>query len=215
MALAMETSKFFYTLKNNSMKKILILTLFSIFTQCHSQKNSKIMIPTVDKEFETITKKIDDGRKDEINGKNHIIYTSAKIGFGEVKYNEDSYFSVIKNFYPSKNIQNKGVAFNEGAPIGIWYYFDQSGKLTKEENTDENYEFTYQNIITYCELNKINLSKGYKDSGYQTKVLKLDYESRNVWQISHQITADQIQEIILDGKNGKEITRKTVPFINN
>ncbi|MCJ8154199.1 hypothetical protein MKJ01_10550 [Chryseobacterium sp. SSA4.19] len=197
------------------MKKILILTLFSIFTQCHSQKNSKIMIPTVNKESETITKKIENGRADEINGKNRIIYTSAKIGFGEVKYNEDSYFSIIKNFYPTKKIQNKGVAFNEGAPIGIWYYFDQSGKLIKEENTDENYAFTYQDIIAYCELNKINLSKGYKDSGYQTRVLKINYENKYAWQISHQITADQIQEIILNGKDGKEITRKKVPFINN
>ncbi len=36
----------------------------------------------------------------------------------------------VKNSYPSKSIENKGIAFNNGSPVGIWYYFDETGKLT-------------------------------------------------------------------------------------
>ena len=70
-------------------------------------------------------------------------------------------------------------------------------------------------VINYCEKHKINLPKGYQDSGYQTKVLKQEIHGKKVWFISYQISGDQIKEIYLDGKTGEELRRKIVPFINN
>lgn len=198
------------------MKKIIIIfILFGTFIQCQSQNNSKMMKPTIDNKFETITKKVDNGREDEIIGKDHFIYTSAKIGFGEVRFNEDSYFSVIKNFYPSKMIQNKGISFTEGSGIGIWFHYNEAGKLIKEENTEEGYDFKPEQVIAYCEKNKIKLPRGYQSSGFHTKILKERFEGNKVWKITHQIAGDQIEEITLDGKNGKEIKRMKAPFINN
>ncbi|QDP86675.1 hypothetical protein FNJ88_09475 [Chryseobacterium sp. SNU WT5] len=173
------------------------------------------MISNLDNKSEKLTKIMKDSREDIIINKEHIIYTSANVGFGEVKYNEETYFSFVKNFYPSKSIENKGIAFNNGSPVGIWYYFDETGKLIKEENTDEGYNFTPENLINYCEKHKINLPKGYQDSGYQTKVLKQEIDGKKVWFISHQISGDQIKEIYLYGKTGEKLSRKIVPFINN
>lgn len=173
------------------------------------------MIPTIDNKFEKITKEMKDSREDVIIDEEHVIYTFANVGFGKVNYNEANYFSIVKNFYPSKNIENKGISFSNGSPVGMWYYFDESGKLIKEENTDEGYDFTPEHIINYCEKHKINLPKGYQDSGYQTKVLKREIDGKKVWLISYQISGDQIKEIYLDGKTGEEMSTKIVPFINN
>lgn len=197
------------------MKKILILALFSVISQCQSQKSSKIMIPTIDKNFETITKKIDNSRIDEVTGVNHIVYTSAKIGFGEVRYNKDSYFSIIKNFYSSKNIQNKGVSFIDGAPIGVWYYFNSSGELIKEDDTDKGYDFTVRDLIMFCKRNNISLPKGFQESGYKTKIIKQEQNGIKTWVIKHQVAGDLIEEIILNGKDGRELSKKSIPFINS
>ncbi|QDP86676.1 hypothetical protein FNJ88_09490 [Chryseobacterium sp. SNU WT5] len=173
------------------------------------------MISNLDNKSEKLTKIMKDSREDIIINKEHIIYTSANVGFGEVKYNEETYFSFVKNFYPSKSIENKGIAFNNGSPVGIWYYFDELGNLIKEENTDEGYDFSPEDVVEYCEKHKIQLPKGYQDSGFQTKVDKREENGKKVWKISHQISGDEIEKLILDGKTGKELSKKIVPFINN
>ncbi|WP_228414511.1 hypothetical protein [Chryseobacterium sp. SNU WT5] len=198
------------------MKKLIFLAVSNVFfIQCQSQKISKDMISNLDNKSEKLTKIMKDSREDIIINKEHIIYTSANVGFGEVKYNEETYFSFVKNFYPSKSIENKGIAFNNGSPVGIWYYFDELGNLIKEENTDEGYDFSPEDVVEYCEKHKIQLPKGYQDSGFQTKVDKREENGKKVWKISHQISGDEIEKLILDGKTGKELSKKIVPFINN
>lgn len=139
-----------------------------------------------------------------------------KQSYGYIKqlYKND-FFCYTYLFYQNGNIKEKGVTLNNGSSVGIWYYFDESGQLIKEENTDGDYDFTPENIINYCEKHKINLPKGYQDSGYQTKVLKQEIDGKKVWFISYQISGDKIKEIYLDGKTGEELSRKIVPFINN
>lgn len=191
------------------------MVLLNIFIQCQSQKNIKTMIPTIDNKYEKFEKDMTESRVDIKTENTYIIYTSANSGYGITYFYKQEYFSLIKNFYPSKKLENKGIKFNDGSRIGIWYYFDDSGKLIKEENTDEGYDFSPEKVVKYCEKNKINLPKGYHDSGFQTQVLKHDFEGKKVWKIIHKITDDKIEEITLDGKTGKELQRKVVPFHNS
>ncbi|EKB57644.1 YD repeat (two copies) [Bergeyella zoohelcum CCUG 30536] len=170
------------------------------------------MIPTVDNKFEKVPTENRTRKKIE-NGK-VTIFISAEIGFNETVYFEDSYFNIVKNFYKSTYILNKGIEFNEGSPIGIWYYYDESGKLIKEEDTDIGYDFGPMEVVKYCKENKIVLPKGYQPTGYQTRVLKQEFEGKKVWRISYQIAGDKIQQILLDGKTGKELQKKIVPFYN-
>ncbi|WP_454046634.1 hypothetical protein [Chryseobacterium sp. Marseille-Q8038] len=169
-------------------------------------------------EFEKITiqnsKKKDDDRCIETPEGRKEIFSASKDGYGLSIYYENSFYKSDKLYYKNGYIKNKSLSFNMGSPVGILYYFDKSGKLIKEENTDEGYDFKSENIIAYCEKNKIDLPKGYHDSGYQARVLKQDFEGKKVWRISHQIAGDKIEEIILDGKTGKELQKKTVPFYN-
>lgn len=194
--------------------RIIISILISVFLQCYSQEKAIHMKPRVDNRIETISKEITESRTDEVIGDIHIIYTSAKIGLGETTYDKKSYFKVVKNYYPSKSIETKGVAFNEGSPVGIWYYFDELGCLVKEENTDEGYDFSPDDVVAYCVKHKIKLPKGYHDSGFLTKVIKEELDGRKIWKIWHQVTGDEIEEIVLDGKTGKELSKKMLSFYN-
>ncbi len=196
-----------------------MLFWLGLFIQCQSQEIQNIMIPKVRKEFEKIDiQKFDEKWKDErcVETPEGIteIFSASKGGYRLSIYHENSFYKLDKLYYRNGNIKNKSLSFNNGSPAGILYHFNESGKLIKEENTDEEYDFKPENIIAYCEKNKINLPKGYHDSGYQTRVLKQDFEGKKVWRISHQIAGDKIEEIILDGKTGKELQKKTVPFYN-
>ncbi|WP_228414862.1 hypothetical protein [Chryseobacterium sp. G0201] len=173
-------------------------------------------IDPLDKKFELIYP--EKAQRISIEGDKKTIYISSKVGYNLTSYYNNSFFMQVKNYYPSRNIENKGIAFNEGAPIGIWYYFDESGKLIKEENTDDGYDFTPKDVVKYCESHKIKLPKGYQDSGYKTSVYKKEIEGKKVWQISYVIAVGKeefIEEIILDGKTGKLIKKKQVSYINN
>ncbi|OCA72753.1 hypothetical protein BBH99_02900 [Chryseobacterium contaminans] len=171
------------------------------------------MIPTVDNKFEIIN--TEELKDITINDNKTATFVSAKIGSGYTEYFKDSYFIIVKNYYSSKNIENKGIAFNEGSQVGIWYYFDESGKLVKEENTDEGYGFTPEKVVEYCEKNKIELPKGYHESGYYTKVRKETLNGKKVWVIKYLIPGGDIQRVVLDGQTGKELEKKVVPFVSS
>ncbi|WP_374464302.1 hypothetical protein [Chryseobacterium sp.] len=201
------------------MNKIIVLIWLSIFIQCQSQKIDKYMIPIVDNKYEKFD--IENFLKNSVRGtlivkSNDATVVEDKQSYGFIKqvYKKDDIFCHTVLYYPTGKIKEKGITFNNGTEIGIWFYYDESGKLLKEENTDEGYDFKPADIIAYCEKNKIDLPKGYHDSGYQARVLKQDFEGKKVWRISHQIAGDKIEEIILDGKTGKELQKKTVPFYN-
>ncbi|PWW16256.1 MULTISPECIES: hypothetical protein [unclassified Chryseobacterium] len=195
------------------MNKIIVLMWLSMFIQCQPQKINKSMVPTVDNKFEIIN--TEEAKRIIINDNKTTTFVSAKIGSSYTEYHKNSYFMIIKNYYPSRNIKNKGIAFNEGSPIGIWYYFDESGKLTKEENTDEGYSFTPEKVIIYCEKNKIELPKGYHDSGFYTRIRKDVLNGKKVWVIEYLIPDGDIQKVVLDGQSGTELEKKVVPFVSS
>ena len=194
-------------------EKLFVVFSLGLFLQCQSQELQETMIPKINNKFEIIN--TEEGKHIIINGNKTTTFVSANIGSSCTEYYKDSYFMIIKNYYPSKNIKNKGIAFNEGSSIGTWYYFDESGKLTKEENTDEGYSFTPEKVVKYCEKNKIELPKGYHESGFYTRVRKDVLNGKKVWVIEYLIPDGDIQKVVLDGQSGAELEKKVVPFISS
>ena len=208
------------------MKNLMILSLLNIFIQCQSQKINKSMIPIVDNRFEkfdiyTFNKLLSTDNSFAISQINNDVTEQLQkqsYGFIDRIFYTKSYFIYVKKYSSNYSIKEKGLLFNQGSQIGIWYYFDESGKLIKEENTDEGYDFTPEDVVKYCESHKIKLPKGYQDSGYKTSVYKKEIDGKKVWQISYVIAVGKeefIEEIILDGKTGKLIKKKQVSYINN
>lgn len=205
------------------MKKIILLVLITLFTECQSQKSQEIMIPTVDNKFEKFD--IEDFKKNVINN-DYINHEKEKVttaflikGDYAVSINcINSFFKIDKMYYSNGNIKVKYLTFNNGSPIGKIYYFDGSGKIIKEENTDEGYDFGALDVVNYCEKNKINLPKGYQNSGYQTRVLKNEIDGKKIWIISYALSINKqsfVEEITLDGKTGKLLNKHCNTYINN
>ncbi|RKE72118.1 hypothetical protein DEU39_4794 [Chryseobacterium sp. AG363] len=173
--------------KKNIMNKIIILAGLVFFTQFQSQELQKTMIPKITNEFEKITiqnsKKKDDDRCIETPEGRNEIFSTSEGGYKLSIYYENSFYKSDKFYYKNGYIKNKSLAFNTGSPVGILYHFDKSGKLTKEEYTDEGYSFTPEKVVKYCEKNKIALPKGYHDSGFYTRVRKDVLDGKKVWVI--------------------------------
>ncbi|WP_426480611.1 hypothetical protein [Chryseobacterium sp. R2ACT005] len=169
-------------------------------------------------EFEKITiqssKKKDDDRCIETPEEIKEIFSASKDGYKLSIYHENSLYKLDKSYYKNGYVKNKSLSFNMGSPIGILYHFDKSGKLIKEENTDEGYRFTPEKVVMYCEKNKIELPKGYHESGFYTRVRKDVLNGKKVWVIEYLIPNGDIQKVVLDGQSGAELEQKVVPFIS-
>jgi len=200
-----------------------MLILLINFNSCTAQKNNtkmndKIIIPEITKEFEKFDIANYDSKNENsfIKEDNFLVKRmSQSFGFGKHIVIENSYFSITKLYYKNKNIKEKGISFNNGSEYGIWYEFNQEGKLIKEINSDDGYDFGWEKIIAYCEEKEIPLTKGFKEfDGFQTSVYKREEENKKLWIISFLLpVGDKIMEITLDGKTGKEIKQKEIDFI--
>ena len=198
--------------------KLFVVFLLVFFIQCQSQEVQETMIPKMSNEFEKITiensKKKEDDRCIETPEERKEIFSASKGGYRLSIYYENSFYKSDKFYYKNGYIKNKSLSFNMGSPVGVLYHFDESGKLTKEENADEGYNFTPENIVDYCEKNKIELPKGYHESGFYTRVRKDVLNGKKVWVIEFLIPDGDIQKVVLDGHSGTELEQKVVPFIS-
>ena len=210
------------------MKYVLILLIMSTpysiqksNAQTTIMEKQAIIIPKIDNSFETFDIKTFNKEKrlsKRMKKESEILIEedSYTTGFIRRTYSDSSYFKYNKLFYKSLGIKKKGVMFNDGSKYGIWYEFDEQGNLIETIDTDAGYDFTWEQVIHYCEENKIKLIKGYKRSGFKTKIYKEESEEGNkIWVITYQISGDQLIELTLDGKTGEELKRKEIGFINH
>ena len=87
-------------------EKLFVVFLLVFFLQCQSQELQKTMIPKISNEFEKIN--TEEAKRIIINDNKTTTFVSAKIGSSYTEYHKNSYFMIIKNYYPSRNIKNKG-----------------------------------------------------------------------------------------------------------
>lgn len=207
--------------------KYLIYVLIAAFnfTSCSvaqktSEMNEEIIIPEVDNTFEQFDQDVFDGDSrsfEERTKDSYIEYTRGNIGFGKVEYPDKAYFKIIKSFYPNGNLRQKGVMFNNGAKYGVWYYFDEDKQLSKQEDTDQEYKFTWNQLIEYCSKASIPLVKGRPTSGgIKTEIQKEFLEGKQVWKVSYfDQKTNEYLEVILSGTSGQEISRRELEFVGN
>lgn len=141
----------------------------------------------------------------------------------EIIYYADSPFEIRKTFYPNGNIKEKGLYILQGNVYkGMWYYFDENGKLTHTIDNDKPYKFTWEDIAKFMINNDIPVLLGYKDKFGSTEVNRasplLFPESsvteaaltteKPVWSMTWKgETFNQYYSVTLDGENGKMLNR--------
>jgi hypothetical protein len=111
------------------------------------------------------------------------------------------------------------LAYVWGFTKGIWYYFDESGKLIQEIDEDKPYKFTFDDVLQFCRKNGIKVNKGYEDTWEYpgnmtaTNILRECFEGSCWWRIAYKIPngVETDEEIIkLDGVTGKVISKERI-----
>ncbi|MDC8101364.1 hypothetical protein [Chryseobacterium rhizosphaerae] len=210
------------------MKKIMFfLSLVMIFSGKSQKRN--MIIPAIDNKFEKFdidkfiksTKKDTDVLREFLPNGNYIEMSIAKSGKYYSESYKDSYFMISKSYYTNGKIKYKGIIFNVpwGASFqkGIWYDFDENGKLLKEVDYDKPYQFTFEDILRFCEKEGIPVTKGpvLQSTGFHTIITRRIENEKPIWEIEWLKKPSLVENIILDGISGKEISRKESKFINN
>ncbi|SCY49509.1 hypothetical protein SAMN02927916_2297 [Flavobacterium anhuiense] len=220
-------------------RKFLLYLLLGMLTSCIAQKknkekhsNKEIMIPKIDKNFEIFDFYFFEKNKTTIDGldmfKSESVYKTLDNGtFIEIiksknySYSEtplNSFFMISKTYFLNGNIQSKGLAFNWSSFLkGLRYEFDESGNLIKETDYDKHYQFTFEEIVKFCENEKIPLQKGpiLQNTGYHT-VIRRNFNCENSWwQIEWLKKPNTIEIITLDGNTGKVLKRQEADYTNN
>jgi antitoxin component YwqK of YwqJK toxin-antitoxin module len=188
-----------------------------------------MIIPTIDNKFEKFdidkfsksTKKETDVVREFLPNGNYIEMSMANSGKYYTESYKGSYFMLSKSYYPNGNIKHKGIMFNVpwGAPFqkGIWYEFDENGKLIKEVDYDKPYKYTFEDILKFCEEEVIPVTKGpvLQSTGFHTIISRRIENENPIWEIEWLKKSNRVENIILDGISGKVVSRKEAEYINN
>lgn len=209
------------------MKNIFLIVFLLLINSCKSQ-NSTIMIPTVDNKFEKFDEIIYKKNKTTQSSSVSINLPDGKyieminVNSGAAYYEtaKDSYFTIVKDFYKNFNIKFKGVGINSnplGYKKGIWYEFDESGKLIKEIDYDKPFKFTFEDILKFCEKENITVEKGpiLQSTGWHTTISRGLENNHPYWSIEWLKKPDVLEKITLDGITGKVVSRTERQYINN
>ena len=134
------------------MKRIIVLILVLLLSNCKSQTNNinNNMKYFNEKEFrgwkkdESFINSEDDIYLKKDNNRVRIIKDEKEITV-ERTYT-DSPYKKVEIYYPNQNIKYWGDEFYS-FPIGIWFCYDEIGRKIKEENLDIDYKFSVKDLI--------------------------------------------------------------------
>lgn len=205
------------------MKKYIFLLILVIVTSCNAQ-NKSLMTPEIDNKFERFdsirfnlsTKENPNILRDFQPNGNYIEMSVSKSGKYYLEYYKDSYFMISKSYHLNGNIKKKGIAFNDFFSKGIWYEFDEEGKLIKEIDYDEPFKFTFEDVLKFCEKQNIKIEKGpISQNGWHNLISREIENGKPVWKIEYLKKTNLIEIIKLDGITGKVLGAETYDYINN
>ncbi len=214
-------------------KSLFLLLSVLALTSCQAQKTinkkykTKIMMPIVTKDFETFDSLNYEKLKVKSSDINEFLNDGTFVETLKAKggdwYNETpphSYFSLTKIYYDNGNIKKKGLEFNwVGFQKGVWYEFNEQGKLIKEIDYDRPFKFTWEDVLRFCEKEKIPVQIGpvLQSTGFHTTIKRsvspvLDVA---IWEIQWLKEGDLTEQITLDGENGRVVKRVEIKYTNN
>ncbi len=173
-------------------KAIIIVSILSLIG-CNAQKNT-----TMEK-FD-----IEKFNKNSVNGKfvfkltdDSIVeqYGNSKSGYVEIiRPKNNNFIEIYKSYFANGEIEIIGESFPNDFEKGIWKEFDMQGKLIKETDYDEGFNYVWEDLIKYLKERTVDIKGRY------TTIRK---EEGN-WRFSY-VEGIYIYDVIIDGKTGKII----------
>ena len=138
-------------------------------------------------------------------------------------YHPNSYFSLFRQFRLDGTLVRKGLSYVQGFQKGVWYYFDEAGRLTKEVNYDDPFKFTFEDVLMFCEKQNIRVEKGFfsLDAAnwpatiLATKIYRECSTFRCKWEIEYRMPVQpnffgelMEKKIVLNGKTGRVMSKR-------
>ena len=227
------------------MKKIALLILMFASFNCKPQSKKQTEVEKithykmenkheynnlVNKDFETfdIKKFYEDnenglGKTYEMSDGGRIEESAGEKGSWFLKNEKlkDSPFTKYKLYYHTGVIKQKGLLYEDSCEIGIWYDFDEKGKLIKVRDLDEPFKLTIEDILLFLKKNNLNderyfsINRSYdenKKTGTWTLIFDGTYKNnQGKYLIEIDDRTNEIQYVAkITGKEGeKEILKNT------
>jgi hypothetical protein len=194
------------------------------------QKKDTMYIPKITKDFEKFDMALYNRLEKKSVDRNEWLPDGRYIQVFDLNdtyvYREshkDSYFQIVKTFYKNGNIKTKGLEFNTinlgTFSKGIWYQFDEQGKLIKEIDYDKDFTFGFNDVVAFCTKENISLKTGVikYGSGMHTYITRTSGSSSSPseWIVKWLKLPDVIEEIRLNGTTGSIISRTEMEYQNN
>jgi hypothetical protein len=214
------------------MKKAWIIILVTLCFSCCSQtqkgkintKFSAMKTLVVTKDFEKF--KFD--KYDSVQGSS-IYFTDDGTCFEYFREGDeyvsretpgDAYFRLVKIFYLNGNIKEKGLFINSGDfKKGFWYYFNETGNLIEEEDNDRFFPYTFDDLVKYLTSEHIPLTMGFIENGFHTSIRSLVNDQGTFylvkWLKDTSGMPNKIEEILIDGRSGKVVSKNLIAYRNN
>lgn len=127
----------------------------------------------------------------------------SKTHMSEWDYSENQLFKVYRRFYPTGEIQFKGVSSIYGFRVGKWYYYDEKGNLIEVVDHDKGFDFTMEDIFAFCLANNISLEERGLFAPATGIRKYTDAENRTFWFITYRdYTKGKTIMLQIDAKTG-------------
>jgi hypothetical protein len=209
----------YYEKRYNKMKnKIIIATLLFAIVSCKSQiKNtSNNMEKFNEKDYKNL---IIDNKYSPSSTDSHYISGNNKIGilyFKEtiqvVKNSTEDNYEYIKSYrINDKSLKIIGQNFYN-FPTGIWLYYDEKWRLTKEINYDKDYKFSIDDLATTMKVEyKIDILK----RSPWVKVMRDKIDSGVIYKVMTYLKENKYSDTknyTIDGTTGKVISEKVLSY---
>ena len=134
---------------------------------------------------------------------------------------KDSPFTKYNLYYNTGIIKQKGILYQDNCEIGIWYDFDENGKLIKETDLDEPYKLTIDDMLHFLKKSNADFDRYFsinrvfdenKKIGTWTLIFDGTYKNnQGKYLIEIDDKTNEIQHVAkITGKEGeKEILKNT------
>lgn len=220
-----------------------MIIILMIFQGCSTQKNINTKKPKIDGSFEKfdpvkISREVREKRKDTIyiTNREHeyhvydnpydesiIFYSSGWNGqdawgnFSGYDYSQNPLIGIFREYYLNNNIKTKGLYCWFGFNVGKWYHFSENGDLISIEDFDEGYEYSMDQIFSYCQKNGIPLGKKAIDGDgrHMTKIRKFksSLDNNNYWSIQFPDYKNKVVIYLqIDAISGNIVKKTQEPF---
>ena len=185
------------------MKKIYLLIFLILFANC-----GKPNYPKIDASFErfdtSLLKYIDNHGNFLSDGSYVEVGETSKGGYFYYKAPKNSYYRIVKEYYPNGNIAQKSITLDtHRGDFGKSYFFTEDGKLEKIEDHDLIWSFTINKVLAFLRKRGVRIPKNSTKNAPITITRFLNYETGPVWFIEWEKADLKTEIFVLDAKTGK------------